>query len=68
MIILEVFDLFFVFIHFLVMNIFKLIELLLKISFFSDFLQKFESHGLQVSFKKLVSIIFNKSGTVIITH
>ena len=50
MVVLQIFDLLFIFGHFLVMDDFQLIEFFFQGCLFCDFLHEFESHSLKIFF------------------
>ena len=43
-----------------------MVEFLFQGGFLSDFLHEFESHGFEILFEELISVIFEESGTVVI--
>jgi hypothetical protein len=68
MIVLQIFDLFFVFGHFLVVDDFQLVEFFLQGCLLCDFLHEFESHCFKIFFQELISIVLQKSWAVVIGY
>ena len=68
MVVLQIFDLLFIFGHFLVVDNFQLVEFFFESCLFCDFLHEFESHCFKIFLQELISVVLQESGAVVIGH